>query len=204
MFRSSRGPQSDPLCSMSSDTCILQFFVACEPALSSYSVRPPWVFSAHPLHKIVSLSFFLTVPCSVCDGLLQGARQYHIRYHASSNYCGPARACHRWSCTREPRYGAPCARGRPGRRTTDLGKQRKCGRRRARTAREAALTKREHEEGRHRKHLPGLGRGEAQRRGLLRGVQPGRSTATSTKGAHSPIQFHHPQQLHTHLFYSIL
>lgn len=58
MFRSSRGPQSDPLCSISSDTCILQFFVACEPALSSYSVRPPWVPSAHPLHKIVSLSFF--------------------------------------------------------------------------------------------------------------------------------------------------
>lgn len=148
----------------------------CTSSLGSFLPSPP--------HDRVYF-FFLTVPCSVCDGFLQSARQYHIRYYASSDYCGPACACYRWSCTREPRYGAPCARGRPGRRPTDLRKQRKCGRRCARTAREAAFTKREHEEGRHRKYLQGLGRGKAQRRGLLRGDQPGRSTATSTKGTHS-------------------
>ncbi len=118
----------------------------------------------------------------VCDGLLQGARQHHLRYHASLDDGGPPRARYRWPRAREPRHGAPRARGGPGRRATDLGKSRKRGRRRARTAREAALTKREHEEGRHREHLQGLGRGEAQRRGLLPRVQPHRSTAASAKG----------------------
>ena len=48
-----------PQNSISSDTYILQFFVACEPALSSYSVRPPWVPSFHSLHMIVSIFSFL-------------------------------------------------------------------------------------------------------------------------------------------------
>src|SRR6266478_3462856 len=124
------------------------------------------------IHSTCSCLIFLfsLSLCSVCDGLLQGARQYHLWYYAPPDNGRPARTCHRRSCTREPRYGAPCTRGRPGRRPTDLGKQRKCGRRRARAAREAALTKREHEEGRHREHLQGLGRSEAQRRDFYPGI----------------------------------
>ncbi len=86
------------------------------------------------IHSTCSCLIFLfsLSLCSVCDGLLQGARQYHLWYYAPPDNGRPARTCHRRSCTREPRYGAPCTRGRPGRRPTDLGKQRKCGRRRAR------------------------------------------------------------------------